>query len=82
ALADPSEERASSSPAVVLSENGRLRGTFHIDSDLRPDARQSIDRILSEGQRVEIMSGDRDEPVRRLAATLGVPYLAGVSPSE
>lgn len=27
------------------------------------------------------MSGDRDEPVRRLAAALDVPYLAGVSPA-
>ncbi len=81
ALTDASENCANSSSGVVLSENGRLRCAFHFDSDLRPDARQSINEILSQGHRVEIMSGDRDEPVRRLAATLDVPYLAGVSPS-
>ena len=29
---------------------------------------------------VEILSGDHEEPVRRLASSLGVPYRAGVSP--
>lgn len=78
ALTDGSEHDSSS--GVVLSENGRLRGAFHFDSDLRPDACQSVAEILSQGHRVEIISGDRDEPVRHLAATLDVAYLAGVSP--
>lgn len=81
ALSGGSDRLTSLPSGVVLSENGRLRSLFHFESDLRPDARQSIDDISARGYRVEIMSGDRDEPVRQLAATLGVPYLAGVSPA-
>ncbi len=38
--------------------------------------------ITGQGCKVEIMSGDRDEPVRRLASDLGLPYRAGVSPGD
>ncbi|CAN5406955.1 cation-translocating P-type ATPase [soil metagenome] len=82
ALAGGSKNSAPSLASVVLSENGRLRAAFHFDSDLRPDVRQSISDISSQGCGVEIMSGDRDEPVRRLSAAFDVPYLAGVSPAD
>ena len=36
---------------------------------------------MAKGLPVEILSGDHEEPVRRLAASLGVPYQAGVSPA-
>lgn len=80
ALTDAPENPADRFTSVVLSENGRLRGTFRFEGDLRPDARQSVTEISSLGHRVEIMSGDRDEPVRHLATTLDIPYLAGISP--
>lgn len=80
ALAGEPDDAAASAAGVVLSENGRLRGAFNFESELRPDVRQSIADISSQGCRVEIMSGDRDEPVRRLSVALDVPYLAGVSP--
>jgi Cu2+-exporting ATPase len=38
--------------------------------------------MSDQGCRVEIMSGDRDEPVRHLASDLGLPYRAGVSPVD
>ncbi|CAN5311792.1 cation-translocating P-type ATPase [soil metagenome] len=81
AMAGASENSASSAAGVVLSEGGRLRAAFSFESDLRPDVQQSIAEISSQGCGVEIMSGDRDEPVRRLSAALDVPYLAGVSPA-
>ena len=81
ALAGQPESAAASAAGVILSENGQLRSAFSFESDLRPDVRQSIAEISSQGCRVEIMSGDRDEPVRRLSAALDVPYLAGVSPA-
>jgi Cu2+-exporting ATPase len=80
ALADASEQAASA--GVVLSENGQLRAAFQFDSDLRPDVREAVLAISNQGCRVEIMSGDRDEPVRRLASDLGLPYRAGVSPAD
>lgn len=79
ALSDVSTDAASDA-GVVLSEGGRLQAAFHFESELRPDVQQSIAEVSSQGCGVEIMSGDRDEPVRRLSAALDVPYLAGVSP--
>ncbi len=67
---------------VVLSQNGRLHAAFNFESDLRPDVRGSIAGVSSQGCRIEIMSGDRDGPVRDLATALDVPYLAGVSPAK
>ncbi|WMT76870.1 heavy metal translocating P-type ATPase [Bradyrhizobium sp. Ash2021] len=72
----------SSTAGVVLSGNGRLCAAFQFDSDLRPDVRESVLAISNQGCRVEIMSGDRDESVRRLASDLGLPYRAGVSPAD
>ena len=37
-------------------------------------------RSRSDGLAVEILSGDREEPVRQLAAALGVPHYSQVSP--
>jgi Cu2+-exporting ATPase len=79
ALSDASTDAASDA-GVVLSEGGRLQAAFHFESELRPDVQQSIAEVSSQGCGVEIMSGDRDEPVRRLSTALDVPYLAGVSP--
>lgn len=70
-----------SSAGVVLTRNGQLQAAFSFESDLRPDVRKSIAGVSSQGCRVEIMSGDRDGPVRDLAAALGVPYRAGISPA-
>ncbi|SDJ37163.1 Cu2+-exporting ATPase [Bradyrhizobium sp. Rc2d] len=80
ALADAAEQ--SSAGGVVLSENGQRRAAFCFDSDLRPDVRNAVHAIFNQGCRVEIMSGDRDEPVRYLASDLGLPYRAGVSPAD
>jgi Cu2+-exporting ATPase len=82
ALTDAAEEPTTTTAGVVLSENGRLRDAFHFDSDLRPDVREAVIAITGQGCAVEIMSGDRDEPVRRLASDLGLPYRAGVSPGD
>jgi Cu2+-exporting ATPase len=81
ALTDGSADATSLDAGVVLSESGQLRAAFYFESELRPDVRQSIAEVSSQGCSVEIMSGDRDEPVRRLSAALDVPYLAGVSPA-
>ncbi len=80
ALTDASD--VATTAGVVLSENGRPREVFRFDSDLRPDVREAITAISNPGCKVEIMSGDRDEPVRRLASDLGLPYRAGVSPAD
>ncbi|MGD9844809.1 MAG: HAD-IC family P-type ATPase, partial [Variibacter sp.] len=66
--------------SVALSRNGTLAATFDFDSRLRADTRAAVQALRTTGLGVEIVSGDRDAPVRDLAAMLGVPYLARVSP--
>ncbi|MBA4097747.1 MAG: nitrogen fixation protein FixI [Rhodospirillum sp.] len=69
-------------PSVVLSENGRLLACFHFQDELRAGAREAIGMLASRNVPVEILSGDRDEAVRRLALTLGVPHVGEVSPRD
>ena len=69
-------------PSVVLSENGQLLACFHFQDELRAGARDAIGMLASRGVPVEILSGDRDEPVRHLALSLGVPHAGGVLPRD
>jgi Cu2+-exporting ATPase len=69
-------------PNVVLAEDGRgLRG-FRFQDELRPDATQAIAALRSSAVPAEILSGDNEESVSRLAAELGLPYAAGMTPLE
>jgi Cu2+-exporting ATPase len=70
------------SPNVVLSENGRCQRGFHFQDALRPDAAHAIAALRSSAISAEILSGDHEASVRRLATDLGLPYSAGVSPLE
>ena len=69
-------------PTVVLSENGRLVSGFFFEDELRAGATEAVAALRSIGIAVEILSGDREEPVRRVAASLDVPHVAQVSPSD
>jgi Cu2+-exporting ATPase len=71
---------AANDAAVVLSRNGRPLATFAFDDRLRPDAADAVAALQARGLAVEIVSGDRDTPVRALADRLGVPHSAQVSP--
>ena len=64
-------------PGVVLSANGRLLCSFCFEDKLRPGARDAVAALVAKGVPVEILSGDHEEPVRRLASALGVPCRAG-----
>jgi Cu2+-exporting ATPase len=68
-------------PSVVLSRNGRFLADFKFDDALRPGVGEAIAALATQGLSAEILSGDREESVRRLAATLDLPYAAAVSPS-
>jgi Cu2+-exporting ATPase len=65
---------------VVLSRNGRHVAAFAFDDRLRPDAAAAVEALRARGLAVEIVSGDRDAPVRTIADRLGVPHDAQVSP--
>jgi len=81
ALACGTAERPAADDAgVFLSKDGRLLAVFSFEDRLRPDAREAVDRIVAEGLAVEMLSGDREEPVRDLASRLGIPHGARVTP--
>jgi Cu2+-exporting ATPase len=69
-------------PDVVLSENERILASFRFQDELRPDAREAVAALASSGLPVEILSGDREDAVRRLALALHIPHGARVSPAE
>ena len=66
--------------SVVLTKDGRCLATFRFEDRLRLDAREAIAALAEDGLAVEVLSGDREEPVRQLASALGVPHYSQVSP--
>lgn len=68
--------------SVVLARDGIPLADFHFVDRLRADAGEAIARLVGDGFAVEVLSGDREGPVRLLAADLGVPYIAGVLPGD
>jgi Cu2+-exporting ATPase len=73
---------ASPRDGVVLSEGGSLLGRFCFEEELRADGREAVAALAARGIRAEILSGDQEGTVRRLASLLGLTYRAGVSPAD
>jgi P-type Cu2+ transporter len=73
---------ASPRDGVVLSEGGSLLGRFYFEEELRADGREVVAALAARGIRAEILSGDQEGTVRRLASLLGLAYRAGVSPAD
>ena len=67
---------------VVLTRNGQLMTGFRFEDTLRTDAAVAVAKLKQDGLPVEIVSGDRKEPVGLVATALGVPYRSGVMPGE
>ena len=76
--AGPADDEESS---VVLARNGIALARFRFEDRLRKDAAATIAELASAGLTAEMLSGDREGPVRRLAAELGLGYAANVSPA-
>src|SRR5262249_44159652 len=73
---------ASPHDGVVLSEGGSLLGRFCFEEELRADGPEVVAGLAARGIRAEILSGDQEGTVRRLASLLGLAYRAGVSPAD
>ncbi len=80
ALANP--DTAVAAATVALTENGRWMAGFCFDEGLRTDAAAAVAKLTQGGLRVEIVSGDREAPVGRVASTLGIAYRSDVTPRE
>ena len=66
--------------SVILSKDGRCLAAFQFEDRLRSDAREAVAALVEDGLAVEILSGDREQPVRQLASAFGVSHRSQVSP--
>jgi Cu2+-exporting ATPase len=73
-------ERMSEDESVVLAKDGSRLAVFRFEDHLRVDAARAVAELKDTSLRVEIVSGDREAPVRLIAAELGVPHFAAVLP--
>jgi Cu2+-exporting ATPase len=58
---------------VYVAVDGRIEGVAGIGDAVRPDARATVDALRARGIRVRVLSGDHEDVVARVAASLGIP---------
>ena len=74
--------QAGNSLVYVAVEDG-LAGAVELRPNLRPEAKSVIDRLRQRDLAIYIISGDREEPTRQLAAALGIDeYTAETLPEH
>ncbi|SOE08824.1 Cu2+-exporting ATPase [Hoeflea halophila] len=75
------DERAFDASQVILSRNGQFLDVFLFSDQLRGGAAQAVARLAELEVDAEILSGDREAPVKGLAEKLGVAnYVSGMRP--
>jgi Cu2+-exporting ATPase len=57
---------------IFVAVGGRVAGVAGVGDALRPDARSTVSALRSRGIRVQILSGDHADVVRRVGAELGL----------
>jgi len=78
-----SEALAMGSSLVYVAVDDHLAGVLRLDPCVRPEAKRIIEYLKAEGIAVSIISGDQEEPTRRLAHELGVDnYYAETLPTQ
>lgn len=71
------------SSLVFVALDDQLAGVLELVPCIRPEAKRIIDYLHAAGVSVSIISGDHEEPTRRLADELGVDkYYAETLPAE
>lgn len=54
-------------------ENNELVATYQVEDTVRNDSRGALDKIMSKGRNVQILSGDRTEVVESIAREINLP---------
>jgi P-type Cu2+ transporter len=80
-LASPSSHREEAE-TVVLSANGKRLTGFRMDDELRPGAHTALADLSGLGLGTAVVSGDTARRVHKIAAGLGVTYIAGAQPAD
>jgi len=66
---------------ILVAVDGRLQGAVELQPTLRSEAEEVIKTLRRRGLKMVIISGDQEEPTRRLADRLGMDsYFANVLP--
>jgi Zn2+/Cd2+-exporting ATPase len=75
-------ERAGETP-VVLGNGEAILAVFGLADAVRPDARATVGALREAGvQELVMLTGDAEEPARRVAEELGVGYRARLLPGQ
>lgn len=76
-------DKAKAGAGVVLAREGKLLELFEFQDELRPAAASSISALKNMGIEAEILSGDQQANVAKIASELGdVAYSFGVTPAQ
>ena len=68
---------------VYIAIDGALAGVLGLQPSIRPEAKEIINYVKAQGISVIIISGDHEQPTRRLANDLGIEhYFAETLPEE
>ena len=68
---------------VYLVEEGQVLAAFALADVIRPESREAVEALKSQGIRVAILTGDSEQVARWVAKELGVAeYFAGVLPDD
>jgi Cu2+-exporting ATPase len=67
--------------AVACTKDGQLLAVFRLEDRLRQDTPAVIRSLRGQGLAIEILSGDADQAVEKVAKTLRLPYRSRVSPA-
>jgi P-type Cu+ transporter len=68
---------------IYILKDGVLIGWVDVEDTLRPEARDVISQLKKKGVKTVMLSGDREEKCRSLAATLGLDeYYAEQTPEQ
>jgi len=75
--------RDQNSTSVYLGTRDRIVARFDLEDAIRPNAAATLQQLTNLGLTLVLVSGDNAEPVRRVAASLGIAdYHAGCTPED
>ncbi len=68
---------------VHVAENGSYKGCIYLDSQLRPKARLTIEKISHMGLKTFLLTGDHDLSAEKIANLTGIDhYFANMNPTK
>lgn len=70
-------QAAADSVQVHMADSQGWMATFSLEEDVRPEARQAVAALLSDGTAVHMMSGDGVGSVQHMAQSVGIPMAHG-----